>query len=191
MVGTLRAFDQMRPRPPVAVSARTGKGSSVDTAKELLVHELSDMMSAENIIVKMLPELAREAQTPEAKAAFKEHETETRGQIDRLKKAFDLLGEKAEKSTCYATEGLKKEHEALHEEKPSAEVLDLANLLGAAKTEHYEIASYAGLAQLATNLGEKEVAALLKETLAEEEAMAKRVTDLAKSAGKATAAATE
>jgi len=101
-----------------------------------------------------------------------------------------LLGEQPEKSTCYATEGLKKEHDALHEEKPTPDVLDLANLLGASKTEHYEIASYAGLVQLATALGESEIASLLKETLAEEEAMAKRVSALAKTAGKAPVAAT-
>ncbi len=161
----------------------------MDTSRELLVHELSDMMSAESIIVKMLPELAKEAKDPEAKAAFTEHLAETKGQIDRLKQIFKLLGEKPEESTCYATEGLKKEHEALHEEEPSPEVLALGDLLGAAKTEHYEIASYAGLAQLATELGEREVAALLKETLAEEQAMAKRVTALAKGMGKPAVAA--
>ena len=161
----------------------------MNTPRELLVHELSDMMSAESIIVKMLPELAREAKHPDAKAAFTEHLAETKGQIDRLKQIFKLLEELPEESTCYATEGLKKEHEALHEEDPSPEVLELGNLLGAAKTEHYEIASYTGLAQLATDLGEREVAALIKETLAEEKAMAKRVTDLAKVVGKETAKA--
>ncbi len=156
----------------------------MDTPKELLVHELSDMMSSENIIVKMLPELAKEAQHPEAKAAFKEHEAETKEQISRLKQAFELLGEKPEQSTCYATEGLKKEHEALHEEKPSPEVLEMGNLMGASKTEHYEIASYAGLVQMAKDLGEREVANLLQQTLDEEEAMSKRVTTLAKAVGK-------
>lgn len=157
----------------------------MDTPRELLVHELADMMSAESIIVKMLPELAKEAKDPEAKTAFTEHLAETKEQIDRLKQIFKLLGEKPEDTTCYATEGLRKEHEALHEEKPAPDVLALGDLLGAAKTEHYEIASYTGLAQLATELGEREVAALLKETLAEEQAMAKRVIALAKGMGKA------
>ena len=154
-------------------------------ARELFVHELEDMVSAEHIIVKMLPELRKEAQDAEAKAAFKEHEAETKGQITRLQEAFKLLGEKPEESTCHATEGLKKEHEALHEEDPSPEMLAMAGLLGAAKTEHYEIASYAALVQMAKDLGEKEVAALLQETLDEEKAMAKRVEALAKVAGKA------
>ena len=154
-------------------------------ARELFVHELEDMVSAEHIIVKMLPELRKEAQDAEAKAAFQEHESETKAQIKRLQEAFKLLGEKPEESTCHATEGLKKEHEALHEEDPSPEMLAMAGLLGAAKTEHYEIASYAALVQMAKDLGEKEVAALLQETLDEEKAMAKRVEALAKAAGKA------
>jgi ferritin-like metal-binding protein YciE len=150
--------------------------------RELLVHELADMLSSENIIVKMLPELQKEATDAEAKTAFKEHEAETREHIKRLNEAFKVLGESPEKTTCYATEGLKQEHEGVHKEKPSPDVLALAGLLGAAKTEHYEIASYAGLIQLAKNLGEKEVASLLQETLDEEKAMAKRVEALAKSA---------
>jgi ferritin-like metal-binding protein YciE len=161
---------------------------SITEPRELLVHELADMMSSENIIVKMLPELQKEATDPEAKEAFKHHEAETRKQIKRLEEVFKTLGEKPEPTTCYATEGLKQEHEHLHKEKPSEEVLALAGLLGAAKTEHYEIASYSGLVQLAKALGEKDVAALLQETLDEETAMAKKVEALAKAAGKEAAA---
>jgi ferritin-like metal-binding protein YciE len=158
---------------------------AIATARELFVHELEDMVSAEHIVVKMLPELAKEARDPEAKSAFQEHEAQTRDQIRRLQEAFDLLGEKPAASTCHATEGLKKEHEALHEAAPTPEVLAIGGLLGAAKTEAYEIASYAALVQLARELGENRVAALLRQTLDEEEAMAKRVAALTKGAGKA------
>jgi ferritin-like metal-binding protein YciE len=158
--------------------------------RELLIHELEDMLSAEHIISKMLPELAKEAQHPDVRDAFKEHEKETKEQIKRLEQAFERLGEKAEQTTCYATEGLKKEHESLHEEKPSPEVLEIANLLGASKTEHYEIASYTGLIQLSKDLGEQDVAKLLKENLDEEEAMAKRLATFAKSLGKEASQAT-
>jgi ferritin-like metal-binding protein YciE len=152
--------------------------------RELLIHELGDMMSAEHIIVKMLPELAKEAQHDELKSAFKDHESETKEQIKRLEQAFEALGEKVEESTCYAAEGLKKEHEALHEEDPSPEILEMGNVLGASKTEHYEIASYTGLVQLANDLGERKVADLLKQNLQEEEAMAKKLEKLGKQLGK-------
>jgi ferritin-like metal-binding protein YciE len=152
--------------------------------RDLFVHELEDMLSAEHIIVKMLPELAKEAQYPDLKSAFKDHEAETKEQIKRLQEAFKELGEKPKETTCYATEGLKKEHESLHKEQPSPEVLEMGNVLGGSKTEHYEIASYTGLVQMAKDLGEKNVADLLSQTLQEEQAMAKKLEGIAKQLGK-------
>ncbi len=157
--------------------------------RELFVHELSDAMSAEHIILKMLPELGKEAQHPEAKQAFKEHEAETKQQIKNLEQVFKQLGEKPEPTTCFAAEGLHKEHEALHEEEPTPEVLEMGNLGGAAKTEHYEIATYTTLGQMAKDLGERDVARLLGENLAQEKAMAKRVEALTRQLGKEAKAA--
>jgi ferritin-like metal-binding protein YciE len=142
------------------------------------------MLDAEQLITTMLPELRDEALHGDVKSAFRDHEAETKEQIKRLNEAFRLLGEKPEETTCYGTEGLKREHEALHEENPSPEILEMANLMGAAKTEHYEIASYTGLVQMARDLGEREVADLLKQNLDEEKEMAKRVGALSKELGK-------
>src|SRR3712207_2032590 len=113
--------------------------------RELFVHELSDAMSGEQIILKMLPELGKEAQHPEVRQAFKEHEAETKQQIKNLEQVFKQLGEEPEQTTCFAAEGLQKEHGALQEEEPPPEVLEMGNLGGAAKTEHYEIATYTTL----------------------------------------------
>ncbi len=157
---------------------------SIGTMRELFVHELSDAMSAEQQILKMLPELRKEALHPELTQALKEHEQETKEQIKNLQEVFKQIGEKPEETTCHAAEGLKKEHEALHEEQPSPEVLELGNLVGAAKTEHYEIATYTALVQMARDLGERDAVRLLGENLAQEKAMAKRVETLAKQLGK-------
>ena len=154
------------------------------TPRELFVHELSDAMSAEQIILKLLPELGKEARHPAVKQAFAEHERETREQIDKLKAVFEALGEATERTTCHAAEGLRQEHQALHEEGPSPEVLEMGILGGAAKTEHYEIATYTTLQQMARDLGERDAARLLGENLAQEKAMAKRVQDLTKLLGK-------
>ena len=156
----------------------------LSSPRELFVHEMADMLSAEQIIVKMLPELRKEAKHPEIATAFGDHEVETKRQISRLQEAFKLLGEKPEATTCHAAEGLKEEHMALHEEQPTPAILEMGNLAGAAKTEHYEIASYTSAIQMARDLGEPKVAALLKESLDEEKAMAKRVTAFAKELGR-------
>ena len=159
---------------------------AMTSPRELFVHELADAMSAEHIILGMLPELAKEARHPELKQAFKDHEAETKQQIEQLQEVFKLLGEEPEDTTCHAAEGLKKEHEALHEEEPTPEVLELGNVGGAAKTEHYEIATYTTLVQMAKDLGERDVARLLKANLDQEKAMGKRLQGLAKELGKAT-----
>ena len=159
------------------------------TPRDLFVHELADTMSAEHITLKLLSELQKEARHPEAKQAFREHEQETKQQISNLEQVFELLGEEPEQTTCHAAEGLQREHEALHEEQPTPEVLEMGNLGGAAKTEHYEIASYTALVQMARDLRERDVVRLLKENLAQEKAMAKRVEALAKELGKQAKAA--
>lgn len=160
----------------------------MDTPRELFLHELADMLSAEHIIAGTLGEVTGETQHADMKTAFREHGTESKQHIKRLEQAFKLLGEKPGETTCHAAEGLRAEHEELHEEDPSSEVLEMGNLLGAAKTEHYEIASYTGLVQIARDLGEREVAELLKQNLDEEQAMAKRIVDFTRVVGKETKA---
>jgi len=157
---------------------------ALTTPRELFVHELSDTLSAEHIVVKMLDDLISESGHKDVKAAFKRHQTETKQQIRNVEKVFKALGEEPEETTCHAAEGLKKEHEALKEEQPSPDVLQMGNLGGAAKTEHYEIASYTILVQMAKDLGEKEAADLLKQNLDQEKAMAKTVESLARELGK-------
>lgn len=165
---------------------------SLSTPRELFVHELADAMSAEHIILGMLPELTEEASHPELKKALREHEKETRQQVKNLEAVFKALGEEPEPATCHAAEGLKKEHEALHEEQPTPEILEMANVAGAAKTEHYEIATYTALVRMAKDQGEREAAGLLQENLDQEKAMAKRVEAIAKALGaEAKAAAKE
>jgi ferritin-like metal-binding protein YciE len=157
---------------------------ALETPRDLFVHELSDTMSAEHIVLQMLGDLESESGNDEVKAAVKHHQGETKQQIEHLEKVFKLLGEKPEKTTCHAAEGLKQEHDSLKEEKPSPLVLEIGNLAGAAKTEHYEIASYTLLIQMAKDLGESDVADLLKENLDQEKEMAHKVESLARQVGK-------
>ena len=157
---------------------------SLKTPLDLFLHELSDSMSAEHIVLDMLGALEKETQNTDVKDAITHHQKETEQHITNLEKAFKILGEKPEKTTCHAAEGLRKEHDALKKENPPELVLELGNLAGAAKTEHYEMASYTMLMQMAKDLGEKEVADLLKENLDQEKEMARTVQSLGKTLGK-------
>src|ERR687893_689527 len=151
---------------PRIVKDREEEIVSIGTMRELFVHELSDAMSAEQQILKMLPELRKEALHPELTQALQEHE------------------QKPQETTCFGVKGLADEHQALHEEDPSPEMLEMANVSGAEKTEHYEMVMYTGLIQMARDLGERDAAQLLQENLDQEKAMAKRVEALAKELSK-------
>jgi ferritin-like metal-binding protein YciE len=162
---------------------------TIATPRELFVHELADAMSAEHQILQMMPELQKEALHPDFKQALKEHEAETKGHVKNLQAVFKALGEKPEETTCLGMKGLVDEHKAMHEEKPAPEMLELSNLIGAEKTEHYEIVAYTGLVQMAKDLGEKDAAQLLQENLDQEKEMAKRVAALTKAVSKEVKAA--
>lgn len=157
---------------------------AMTTAQDLFIHELSDAMSAEQQILTMLPELARESQIPEVQRAYQQHEQETQQHVQNLQQVFQLLGKQPERTTCFAVQGIAEEHKALHKAQPSPEVLEMANLGGADKTEHYEMSMYTSLVQMAEDLGQQQAAQLLQQNLDQEMAMAKRVEGFSKSLGK-------
>ncbi|HEY7833953.1 MAG TPA: ferritin-like domain-containing protein [Ktedonobacterales bacterium] len=151
---------------------------AMQTPDDLFLHELSDMYDAEQTITNMLPKLAEEAGNSEVRSAFEMHLRETRQQIQNLDQCFQLLGWQRHKVSCDAVQGLKKEHASFIKEKPEATILTLFDLGAAAKTEHYEIASYEGLITRAGLMGQQEVARLLEANLAQEQEMARKVSQL-------------
>ena len=153
---------------------------AMSTAREIFVHELSDTLSAEKQILKMLGKVVKETKLPDAKKAYQHHLDETEGHITNVEAAFQAIGEKPERTVCLAAKGLGEEHDALAEEKPTDHALELGLLGSASKTEHYEIASYTLLVQMAKDLGETDAAKLLQTNLDQELAMDKTIMGLAK-----------
>jgi len=147
---------------------------------ELFKDSISDLYWAENHLVKALPKMISAATAPELKNAIESHLEETKGHVSRLEQIFELLGEKAIAKKCDAMEGLTKEAEGIVEEtEPGTATRDVGIILASQKVEHYEIASYGGLYQLATTLGLTDIADLLEQTLAEEKLADGKLTDIA------------
>jgi len=141
--------------------------------RELLLHELGDMLYAEKRFLTATRTLAREAQDPEIRARVEQHIGETEGQIERLKAAFAVIGAPAKAEKCEAAIGLKEEHDSFKsEEKPSKQILAAFDLGSGLRIEHYEIAGYRTAIGVANALGETECARILGENLAEELEMA-------------------
>jgi ferritin-like metal-binding protein YciE len=149
--------------------------------EELLIDELKDLYSAENQIVKALPKMIKGTGSPELKRAFERHLDETRRQVERLDQIGDALEVKLTGKKCKGMEGLLEEGRELLQEEMEQDALD-AGLIGAAqKVEHYEIAAYGTARTHASVLGYSKVAKLLQQTLNEEGATDKKLTQLAES----------
>ena len=149
--------------------------------EELLVDELKDIYSAENQMIKALPRMAKAASSPELKRAFERHLEETRRQVERLDQIGQALEIKLTGKKCKGMEGLIEEGKELMEEDFDDNAID-AGLIGAAqKAEHYEIAAYGTARTHAEMLGYTKAAKLLQQTLDEEGATDKKLTQLAES----------
>ena len=161
-----------------AANAGVGEGDSL--LQEFFIESLQDIYYAEKAITKALPKMQKAATSDELVAAFEEHLEVTKEQIARLEQVFELMGEKAKGKKCEAIEGLVAEAESIIEDTDEGTATrDVGLVMAAQKVEHYEIATYGGLAQLAVTLGLDEVAQLLETTLEEEKETDMNLTAIA------------
>jgi ferritin-like metal-binding protein YciE len=149
---------------------------------EDLFHETpKDIYFAENKILKTLPKMAKAAQSRELKAAFVQHERETRGQVKRLNRVFKIIGKPVRGKTCAAINGITEEGAEIIKDFKGMPALDAGLLAAAQAVEHYEISRYGTLATWAEELGYADAVELLEATLQEEKNTDKTLTGIAKS----------
>jgi ferritin-like metal-binding protein YciE len=152
------------------------------TLKDLYIHELKDLYSAEKQIIKALPKMARAATSPELTAGFEEHLEETKEHAVRLEKILKRHHQTTRGPKCKGMEGVVAEGAEMIEEEADDEVRDAGLIAAAQRVEHYEMAGYGTARTYAELLGDKEGANLLQTTLDEEAATDKKLTSLATSA---------
>lgn len=152
---------------------------STENLKKLYVAELKDLFSAESQLLKALPKMAKAASAEELRADFEKHLEQTRGHVQRLEEIFQSLDESPKGKKCVGMEGLVKEGAEVMEEDFDDAVLD-AGLIGAARrVEHYEMAAYGVVSELAKVLGYAKHASLLEKTLTEETQTDQKLAGLA------------
>jgi ferritin-like metal-binding protein YciE len=151
------------------------------TLADLFHDRLQDAYSAETQIAKALPKMAKATTSPQLKAGFEKHLTETQNQLARLEQVCQMVGCETGSNTWEAMEGLVKEGEEVIDEESERAVKDAALVASAQRVEHYEIAGYGCVRTFATLLGYTDAAELLQQTLNEEGEADKRLTELAES----------
>lgn len=151
----------------------------IDSLDTLLVDQLEDLYDAEQRLVQALPSMEKAAHDSNLKAAFAQHCRETQDQITRLERAFEMLGHKADRKTCYAMKGLIDEGNEVVSATGDDAAIDAALIAAAQKTEHYEIAGYGTARTFALRTGHQDVAQVLQQILEEEKATDAKLTQLA------------
>jgi len=163
----------------------------IATFEDLYVHQLEDIYYAEQQITKALPKMIAKATDVQLRQGFEQHLRETEGQIERLRRVFEIEGRQPKGATCPAIDGIIKEANEVAGEVSDKAVLDAALTAAAQAVEHYEISRYGTLVTWAKQLGRTESAALYQQTLDEEKATDEKLTQLATSRINARAEAVE
>lgn len=155
--------------------------------EDLYMHELRDLYSAEDQIIKALPRMAEKATNAELQKAFEDHLDQTKRHKERLERIFENRNESPSGETCKAIAGLIAEAESFirdakkmfgSDSPPS--VLDAGLIAQAQRVEHYEISAYGTAATYAEMLGHLDDHKLLSATLQEEKNTDQELNQLAK-----------
>ncbi len=153
----------------------------LESLQDLFLHELKDVYHAEKQILKALPKMIKATENEQLQAAFEEHLEVTEKQVERLEQVFEMLGKPARGKTCEAIVGILDEGKTMMEEFKDSPALDAALASSAQAFEHFEITRYGTLKTWAKQMGKPEMARLFDQTLSEEIATDKKLTQVAES----------
>ena len=151
----------------------------LETLKDLYIHELKDLYSAEKQLTKALPKMAKSATNQSLADGFKTHLAQTQEHVARLERILKSHDETTRGPKCKGMEGLVEEGKEMIEEEATDDVRDAGLISAAQRVEHYEMAGYGCARTYAELLGDTAGAKLLQKTLAEEEATDQKLTKLA------------
>jgi ferritin-like metal-binding protein YciE len=151
----------------------------IETLNDLFVHQLQDIYYAEKQIVKNLPAMVEKAGNPQLKQDLAAHLQQTKIHVQRLEKVFEMHDAQVKAVDCPAIDGILKEADEVTGDAADFAVLDAALAAAAQTVEHYEIARYGTLVSWARQLGRNDCAAILCQTLEDEKAMDRRLTEVA------------
>lgn len=183
LMSTQSATAKSGTTPKKSSSARNASKGSTKNENALqgfFIDGLKDIYWAEKALMKALPKMRKAATTEALQSAIADHVEVTQTHVSRLEEVFELMELKPQAKKCEAMEGLLKEGESIVEEtEAGTSTRDVGIIMAAQKVEHYEIATYGGLAQLAKTLQLDDVSALLEQTLGEEKEADLLLTEIA------------
>ena len=151
----------------------------ITSLDQLLEDELKDIYSAENQLLKALPEMVQAAESKDLRASFEKHLEQTQTHIRRIEEICKDLNVEPSGKTCAGMGGLIKEGEEVIESDMDPEPKQAALIGAAQRVEHYEIAAYGTARAHAKQLGYVKAFDVLTETLNEEKETDQKLTHFA------------
>ena len=180
--GKTKSANGSTAKPANGETSKSENGSEQENSQleKLFTDSLKDIYWAEKQLTKTLPKMKKAATTDELKSAIEEHLAQTEGHVKRLEQVFDMCGKKVQAKKCDAMEGIIKEGDSIVEETQEGSMTrDAGIIMAAQKVEHYEIATYGSLVQIAKTLGMNDAAEVLHLTLDEEKQADEKLTEVA------------
>jgi len=169
-------------KPANGETSKSENGSEQESSQleKLFIDSLKDIYWAEKQLTKTLPKMKKAATTDELKSAIEEHLAQTEGHVVILERVSEMCGKKVQAKKWDAMEGLIKEGDSIVEETQQGSMTrDAGIIMAAQKVEHYEIATYGSLVQIAKTLGMNDAAEVLHQTLDEEKQADEKLTEVA------------
>jgi ferritin-like metal-binding protein YciE len=150
----------------------------VENLKELYIDELRDLLDAENQLVKAIPKMAEASTSPDLRSGFEHHLEQTKNHVSRLEQILEGLGESPKGKKCKGMQGIVAEGKEIMDEDFEGAVMDAGIISAAQRVEHYEIGAYGCVREYAQLLNDTQAVSLLEQTLEEEKATDKKLTEL-------------
>lgn len=155
--------------------------SELKTLHELFIHELQDVLSAEQQLTKALPKMIEGAENEELRAALENHLEETEEQATMVRELLESMDGEAKAERCEAMAGILKECDSMLKPKAPPAVRDAAIIAGAQKVEHYEIATYGTLREWAEQMGHDKAVETLSQIFDQEVTADETLSEIARS----------
>jgi ferritin-like metal-binding protein YciE len=142
----------------------------VHQPRDLLLQQLADLLFVERrLVFDVLPGLLKHVQDEQLARGMDEHLEQTKTHVANVESVFRLFEAAPSSNLSAPLEGLASQYDEHVSEIDQPVLRDLFNAAAAAHTEHYEIASYRVLVELADALEASEAVHLLEQNLKDEE----------------------
>src|ERR1700712_629282 len=138
-----------------------GTQVAIKSMQELMLEELREIYSAERLALRAYPRMKKAMRTQLLRDAVERHAEQTKEQVERLGRVFDLMDARIRGKTCRSMQALIDEAQEHIDADPSPELLEVMLVSDLQKIEHYEIAAYGAAKAHAQALGLQEAAKLL------------------------------